>query len=293
MTISAKKLSRFTYQRGFTLIEILISATVIIILSLIALASYNTFARQINLDTTTQNVISTLRLAQTRTKASEADTRYGVHFETTKYVLFSGDTYTVGAVGNKEYLLSSVEIYQINLNGGGSEVIFDRIRGTTSNFGSVDLRLIDNPARSQQVLIGISGEVSLENPVSPTGTRLTDSRHLHFDLGWSIQSKTTLTLTFTDTPNPTVVKNIPMATYFDSGKTVFDWSGTVNVNGSNQVLRVHTHLLDAFSTILSIQRDRRYNDKALNLTIDGLDIVTYTAAGTASVGASGGTMTAQ
>jgi hypothetical protein len=142
-------------------------------------------------------------------------------------------------------------------------------------------------------LIGSSGEVSLSSTVSPTGTRVVDTRHLHFDLGWSIQNKNTLTLAFTDAPNPSVTQNIAMAGYFNAGKTSFNWSGKVTVNGSDQVLTILTHTLDAFSTVLSVTRDARYNNKALTISIDGLQIVSYTSAGVATVGASGGTMSAQ
>ena len=88
-----------------------------------------------------------------------------------------------------------------------------------------------------------------------------------------------------------------MSSYFTgSPPTAFDWSGTVPVNGSDQVLRVHTHLLDATDTTLSVHRDRRYNNKALQIIIiDGginKDIVSYTDVGDASVGSYGGSMTA-
>jgi len=280
-------------SEGFTILEILVVVGIIVILTGIALGAYNNFSKQVDLDVTTQGILSTLRDARSRTLASEGETVYGVHFETDKYTLFAGSVYDASASANKVQDLTSTEIYSISLTGGGSEVLFDRIRGTTDQYGSLGLRLVDNPSRTQTITIDSGGQVSTQNTVNPTDTRVTDTRHLHFDLGWSIQGGSTLTLTFADPPNPNVVQNVSMATYFNVGQSVFDWEDTIDVNGSDQILRVHTHNLDAFDTLLSIHRDRNFNDKAVTISIDGLTIVSYAADGTATVGASGGTMSVQ
>lgn len=297
-TAMQKPASRLLHQRGFTLIEILVSVAILLILLVLSITSFTTLRRQVEIDSSGQNILSVLRLARSRTLGSEAESTYGVHFETDKYVFFKGNTYTAGASDNKEYTLTDSEIYEINLNGGGSEVVFNRIRGTTSQFGNVKIRLTNQTTKINTININSSGQVSLNATLSVSNTRVIDTRHLHFNLGWSIQNATTLKLVFTDSPNPTVTQNISMAGFFNAGKTVFDWSGTVNVNGSDQVLRVHTHALDAFNTTLSIHRDRRYNSKALTITIvdqGNVDkqIVSYTSSGTATTGSFGGTMTIQ
>jgi len=124
----------------------------------------------------------------------------------------------------------------------------------------------------------------------------TDSRHMEFDLedssdrGWTIQGATTLTLTFHDPPSADVIESVPMATYFNSGSTVFDWTGSVSVYGDTETLRVHSHYIDTNDTTLSIHRDRGINSKAVDVAIDGRAIVSYTANGTTTVGAWGGNM---
>lgn len=278
------------YSAGFTLIELLVSIGILLIISSVVIFSLRTFGQQVEIESVGQNIMSILRLARSQTLASESETTYGVHFESGMYVLFSGNTYTAGAVGNKEYTLSDSEINDISLNGGGGEVIFTRIRGTTTQYGSVSVRLTNDTSQTRTISISSSGQVSLLETVSTSDTRAVDSRHLHFDLGWSIQNETTLTLNF---PNDSVTQNISMAGFFNVGKTEFDWSGTIVVAGVDQVLRVHTHSLDGFNTVLSIHRDKRYNDKALTVSIDGQQVVSYNAAGTATVGPSGGTMTVQ
>ena len=119
---------------------------------------------------------------------------------------------------------------------------------------------------------------------------LSDSRHLEFDLGWSISGASTLTLTFHDPGNPDVVESVSMASFFNTGNTEFDWEGSVDVYGDNETLRIHTHYLDSNDTILSIDRERDTNSKAVDISIDSNAIVSYAADGTPTVGASGGVM---
>lgn len=274
---------------GFTLIELVVVIGILGILLLVGITFTRVFIRQVDLDTTSQQILSTLQLAREQTLASEDESRYGVHFETSKYVSFKGSTYSATDPDNKEYDLTAAEIYEINL-GGASDVVFDRVRGTTSNNGNIKVRLTAETSRTETILINSSGQVSLQQTVSPTDTRITDTRHLHFDLGWSIQGADTLRFNFFDDG---VVEDIPMAGFFSAGETEFDWEGTIDVAGSEQNLRVHTHLLNATDTTLSIHRDGQKNDKAVQILIDGKDIVSYTAAGAATVGSFGGTMSVQ
>lgn len=123
-----------------------------------------------------------------------------------------------------------------------------------------------------------------------------DSRHVEFELddptntnhdGWSIRGRTILTLTFTD-PTPDVVQNIPMAGYFNAGQTVFDWQGSVDVNGDIETLRIHSLYIDQYDTALSIHRDRSINNQAVTISIDGRLIASYAADGTVTAGPYGG-----
>jgi len=281
-------------ESGFTLIEILVVTAVIGILLAIGAYAFRSSGRQIDLQTTSHEVVAALHLARARTLASKGAAQYGVHFEGDKYVFFTGPSYNPGATDNDTHQVpSNVEIYNISV-GGGSEVIFDRVTGTTASAGTVSLRLVNQTASTSTVSILASGLAGLSGTVAPTGTRVTDSRHLHFDLGWSIQNSTTLTLLFSD---PTVQEDIIMDSYFNADKSAFDWQGTISVDGEDQTLRVYTHALDAANTELSIRRDRRENSKAVTISIiiggEVSEIVSYAADGTAVVGSDGGTMTEQ
>lgn len=285
-------------KKGFTLIELLVVLAILSFLVFIALARFGVFGRQVSLDTASQQIISTLQLARNQTLASEDETVYGVHFETDRYVLFKGVVYDPSDINNKETVLTSTEIYEINLKpvlGVDANVIFVRVRGTTANTGYIKIKVVEEPSRTKTVLINSLGQASIEEEVNPSETRWTDTRHLHFgtplDPCPSIQNSTTLSLIFSGT-SP-VTNNITMATYFDAGKTEFNWEGKTTVDGSDQKIKVHTHFLDASSSILSIHRDRRYNNKALEIKIDSVSVVSYEAGGNAVIGAFCSDMSAQ
>jgi len=280
-------------QKGLSLIELLVVVLIITILMGLAFISYRLFEKRTELEVTAQNILATLKLAQTKTLASEGASQYGVHFENDKYVLFKGDTYQEGAVENKAYQLPSrLEIYNIDLAGGGNNVIFTRISGHTEQNGTIKLRIISAPEKTRTIIIQSYGLMELKtDPADPPPDPITDSKHLHFDLGWSIQNSITLTLGFQD--EPIVIVDIEMADYFREDETEFNWEDKIDVNGENQELHVHTHFLDAFNTILCIHRDREKNNKPLQALIDDKDIVSYDADGTIYIGAYGGTVEVQ
>lgn len=280
-------------QGGLTMIEVMVTIVLMSGLLLISLTALQGLRRNADIDTTTQHIVATLQLARNKTLASQNESSYGVHFESDQYVLFTGTTYDSAATDNEVHELTpQLEINDISVT-GGSDVVFDRVYGTTSNDGTVTIRVAAEPTKTKTISILPSGQTGLTGTVSPTDTRITDTRHLHFDLGWSIQGATTLTLVFSDPPNPDVQVDVTMSSYFNGGQTEFDWEEIIDVNGSNQTLRVHTHTLDAANTLLSVHRDGRYNDKAVTISIDAQDIVSYDAGGTATVGTFGGTMEEQ
>ena len=277
-------------QKGLSLIEVLIVILVIIILIGSAFVSYRLFEKRTELESTAQNILATLKLAQTKTLASEGASQYGIHFESSQYVLFKGEAHQEGAAENKIYQIPSrLEIYNIDLSGGGNDVVFQRISGLTDQNGIIDLRIILQPDKIKTITIQSSGQVELglASTECCTTNHLTDTRHVHLNLGWSIQDSVTLTLSFPDTPE--VINNINMADYFGGGGTEFNWSETIDVNGQNQELRIHTHSLDAFNTILCVHRDRGKNNKPLQISIDAKDIISYTTEGEISIGLYGGT----
>ena len=124
----------------------------------------------------------------------------------------------------------------------------------------------------------VSGEAGIAQSLpSPSGARVTDSRHAHLALPFSLNGSTTMTLTFSNPPNPNTVQVIDIPTNTSNGQ--FSWEGTVDVNGAIEHLALVTHAIDVSTTDLSVQRDRMENTKAVIIDVDGVVIGTYTASG--------------
>lgn len=241
--------------KSFTLIELIVTIGIILVLVVLGALAFRTFQKESNLANNTEEIINILRFAQNKTLASEDASTYGIHFENDKFVLFKGAVYDPLASDNDVYnLSSSVEINEINLAGGASEVIFDRVTGTTVQSGNISLRSKLDLSKTRVVYIESSGQVGLSVPSTPSDeNRVKDSRHVHFDLGWSIENATTLKFDFIDAVQ---IETIAMSEYFNTEKTEFDWEETFSVGGADQVFRIHTHLLDISNTLLCIHRDR-------------------------------------
>lgn len=280
------------HNKGFTIIETIIVLGLLVIFGSIALVSFQSSRDTRNLATSTQDILSILRLAQARTLSGENNSVWGVHLAQNQFALFQGPTFAGSPVVESYNLPSSLELVSISLNGGGSDIIFKRITGTTDQNGTFVLRVIATPTLYTSLTIDASGASYQTSVFSPlTNARNVDMRHRTFDLGWSIKTATIMTLTFADPPNPDTVNSVTMTSYFDAGKTKFDWSGITLVGNVNQDLRIHTTLLTDANTILSVDRDCRKNTKKLTIAIDGKTIATYEAdCVTMTVGAFGGTV---
>jgi len=271
-------------MRGFTLIEALTIVGILIVLIAVSIPAFRFFQKESDLNNSAEEALNTLRLAQNKTIASEGASQYGVHFEAGECVLFKGTTYNPSASDNEiSNLPQSVEIYNIELAGGGSAVVFDRVTGATNQSGRVYFQLKTDISKTKTIYIENSGQVGLTSPTIPSETgRIKDSRHFHFDLGWSIQNATALKFKFLS-PEPDQIEIIDMTPYFNADKTEFNWNNENNpfvVNGANQVFRIHTR---ASNTLLCIHRDRnqgKNTEEVIIYIVDGgidKDIVHYLA----------------
>jgi type II secretory pathway pseudopilin PulG len=241
-------------REAFTLIEIVVVMAILIIVILLSVVALRLLTRETELEASVSSIVSTLNIAKNKALASEKASQYGIYFDTltipNKYILFQGSNYASrNAVFDVIHNLpSSIEISSVSL-GGGSEVIFNRLEGDTDTFGLITVHssLSDE---NKVIYIYSSGEIS-DEPESVSGSgRISDSRHVHFDLGWSIVGANTLKFDFI---NASQIEQIPMVDNFSS--TSFDWEGEFLVDGVPQKFRIHTHQLDPI-TFLCIHRDR-------------------------------------
>lgn len=148
-------------MKGFTFVEILVVIAIAAVLFAIIASGFSGLRRGSDLSLAVDDSISFLQEARTKTLSSESASVYGVHFETSQFVSFAGDTYNPSSGTNKVRILPvSIEISVVSLQGGGSDVVFRRLTGETSSYGTVTFRQTGNPSitKTTQILsTGLAG----------------------------------------------------------------------------------------------------------------------------------------
>jgi len=160
-------------NKGFTTIELIIVITIMTIVFGLAIGMQGRFYVQAHLDTATQEIIDTVKLAQNRAATNYLNDSWGVYFDDTNniFTLFKSDTY--GA--EPEYDLSSelidaLDMNTLALNNSTNQIVFEQITGRTGNYGSLVIN--NNQNESKTIYInsaGIPGLTSLNSNGSGDG----------------------------------------------------------------------------------------------------------------------------
>lgn len=149
-------------HRGFTLIELLVVVAILLIVASIVVSSFSRFNKITILNNSVAEVVSLLNEARSNTVASRNDERYGVHFESGRVVVFIGDVYVVGAASNEVIQLSpEINITSITLVGGGNDVVFDRLFGTTAQPGTITIASATLPQAVKQIVVSGNGVITV------------------------------------------------------------------------------------------------------------------------------------
>ena len=122
---------------GFTLVELLLIMAIMLTLLGFVTLNLSSVERSTTQDTTIQTLISDLKEAQTKAMVGDTEGRsthdsYGAYFESGRYTIFHGTTFSSGAPDN----------FVTNLNNNtqflnvGSSVVFATVSGEILNYSS-------------------------------------------------------------------------------------------------------------------------------------------------------------
>jgi prepilin-type N-terminal cleavage/methylation domain-containing protein len=126
-------------RSAFSLLETLVVVTIMAVAVGFSVLYAQTDTVRTDLHTQAAIFSSYLREMQTDAASGKGATSAGIHLETDQYVLFHGASYNALDASNFVVVLPSViKVTDINLTGGGSEVIFTSPLGETSTAGSLD-----------------------------------------------------------------------------------------------------------------------------------------------------------
>ena len=131
------------YNKGISLIELLIVFAVIGILLLIVLPRFSQIKETQVLKNAASETLSALNRARSNTLASVNSSEYGVRFEADKVIIFKGTVYNVGAADNEIInIISPATITNVTLNGQSGtngEMYFNRLYGVPSKTGTITI----------------------------------------------------------------------------------------------------------------------------------------------------------
>lgn len=152
-------------NKGITLLEIMVVIAIIAIIALITVPNLSKFKRQQALKNTTEDIVSLLNEAKNSTISSKNSSVYGVHLDENQAVFFLGESYT-NTPSKKEINFDSlVKISKddgLNLNSGGDDIIFDRLTGNTSNYGTIRLELTGDSTQTKTITVSSIGTISVD-----------------------------------------------------------------------------------------------------------------------------------
>jgi len=149
-------------ERGFTLIEFLITCAVLGVLLALVYPQFARFRENQVLKAGVTDIMSTLNKAQSQALSSIDSSSYGVYFSANQIVVFKGTSYSVGNPSNEVIsIVSPASITNVTLGGVSSssgELYFSRLGGAPNKSGTVT---ITTPNLSKIITIGAAGTISV------------------------------------------------------------------------------------------------------------------------------------
>lgn len=127
-------------NNGFTLLEVLLSVTILTMLTGISLPILASLNNRNDLDITTQTIAMQLRRAQSYARGMSQDSAWGVRVQSGSSTLFKGASYATRDTGYDEQTTLPSTIVPSGLG----ETVFSKLSGTPSATGTVTLTLQTN-----------------------------------------------------------------------------------------------------------------------------------------------------
>ncbi len=118
------------YNKGFTLIEVIITLGIFSIISTFTLLASMDFWRSYSFRSERNLIVGILQKARSQSLSNINQSSHGVYIGTNQYVIFEGSTYSPTDPKNEVYESASA----IN-HSGMTEVVYEQLSGKTSTTG--------------------------------------------------------------------------------------------------------------------------------------------------------------
>lgn len=150
-------------MKGLTFIEIIIAVAILLIITTFTLITLNTFRENQLLKNAVNETVSLINQARSKTLSSQDFSQFSVHFETSRAVLFKGAVFSEPNPDNIILAIpSQIEISSISLNGGGVNMIFQKLTGETDQFGTIIFRIKNDVFKTKTIDIKNTGIIDIQ-----------------------------------------------------------------------------------------------------------------------------------
>ncbi|MEI8103724.1 MAG: type II secretion system protein [Candidatus Moraniibacteriota bacterium] len=137
-------MARFFFQKGFTLLEMLLSVALMGALAGLSLPVYQSFQVRNDLDIAATTLAQSIRRAEVLSQGSAGDTTWGVAIQSGSIVIFQGASYAVRDVTWDEVFSVPTSITVT----GASEIIFAKVTGLPTTTPTITLSTPINETRT-------------------------------------------------------------------------------------------------------------------------------------------------
>lgn len=155
--------------KGFTLIEIIISITILAAIGVASIAYLGGYRRSVSVDSEAEKITAYLRQAQNKAMSGEAvsgqdPTNWGVHFVnpasgTAYYAIFRGSSYSADVSDETIYLSQQVQ-FSDPAASSTKDIVFQRITGRPTATTTIILRSVANANLTRTISVNSLGQAS-------------------------------------------------------------------------------------------------------------------------------------
>lgn len=157
-------MSNVKCRKAFTLIELLISISIIAVIASVGVINIVNYRSRQNLKINTQKIVEVLRNAQNRSITQENGVRWGVHFENPAgddndfFDLFSGAVYNANQVVSRTAVSNGVQ-FDLPSSVASSTVVFAPLTGFPEVSSTIKISLKNNPSASSTIIVNTNGQI--------------------------------------------------------------------------------------------------------------------------------------
>lgn len=135
------------HKAGFTLLELLLSITLLTIILAVSSPIYFMYKNRNDLDLSSDLVANSVRRAQTEAQAVDLDSTWGVYVQNSGVSVFKGNTYATRDTSYDEYF----DFPSVITVSGPQEIVFSKVVGDPNVTGTITLTSLNNESRTVQI----------------------------------------------------------------------------------------------------------------------------------------------